>query len=92
MPKNDDSTVVVAKTPVLAVSDPETKGAVVRPLGGSLIPDDQKFTLLTSEERVVLKTILDRDRTAKLMHGGLKSLLTLTDDQATTLIRFLERI
>ncbi len=48
--------------------------------------------IITAEEREVLKKVLDRDRTSKLVHGGLKSLLTLTDDDVRTLLGFLDRI
>jgi hypothetical protein len=47
---------------------------------------------LSDAERDVLRVVLDRDRTSKLVHGGLKSLLTLTDDQATTLLGLLNRV
>ncbi len=48
--------------------------------------------ILTNEERRVLKVLLDRDRTARQVHGGLKSLLTLSDDDVRTLLTFLERV
>lgn len=47
---------------------------------------------ISEEERLVLKVLLDRDRTSRIVHGGLKSLLTLSDEQATTLLGFLDRI
>lgn len=47
---------------------------------------------MSEEERLVLKKLLDRDRTAKIVHGGLRTLLSFTDDEADTLLNFLRRI
>jgi acetolactate synthase regulatory subunit len=47
---------------------------------------------VSDAERKVLKTVLDRDRTGKIVHGGLKALLNLTDEDAHVLISFLKRI
>lgn len=47
---------------------------------------------VAADERAVLKKVLDRDRTSKQVHGGLKSLLGLTDDETAALLRFLNRI
>jgi hypothetical protein len=48
--------------------------------------------LINDAERDVLKKVLDRDRTSKIVHGGLKSILSLNDDETTALLNFLRRI
>lgn len=58
---------------------------------GSAVPDGS-VAVVSDEERRVLKVLLDRDRTSKLVHGGLKSLLALSDDDSLTLLGFLDRI
>lgn len=52
----------------------------------------RRMVEVSDAEHSVLKKVLDRDRTAKLVHGGLKSLLTLTDEEASVLLNFLDRI
>jgi hypothetical protein len=47
---------------------------------------------ISEEERLILKLLLDRDRTSRLVHGGLQSLLQLTDEQARTLLGLLDRL
>jgi acyl-coenzyme A synthetase/AMP-(fatty) acid ligase len=47
---------------------------------------------ITEAERQVLKRLLDRERTARIVHGGLESLLTLSRDDVATLLGFLDRI
>ncbi len=51
------------------------------------------FTIeISSEERAVLREVLDRDRTARIVHGGLQGILSLNREQAHVLIEFLKRI
>lgn len=52
----------------------------------------RKMVEISDAEHEVLKKLLDRDRTSKQVHGGLKSLLTMTDDDINTLLGFLSRI
>lgn len=47
---------------------------------------------LADSELAVLKVLLDRDRTSKIVHGGLKSILSLSDAETATLLNFLRRI
>lgn len=49
-------------------------------------------TLISETERAVLKKLLDRNRTSMAVHGGLKSLFVLSDEEASALLGFLERI
>lgn len=51
-----------------------------------------RAVLLTEDELRVLKVLLDRDRTSRLVHGGLKSLLTMSEDDVRTLLNFLDRV
>lgn len=51
-----------------------------------------RVTTISDEEHRVLKTLLDRDRTSRIVHGGLKSLLGLSDDDVSVLLTFLDRI
>lgn len=55
----------------------------------ALGPIDVRITL---EEIAVLKKLLDRDRTSRVVHGGLKSLLTFSDEEIGTLLGFLDRL
>jgi hypothetical protein len=48
--------------------------------------------LISEQEKTVLKKVLDRNRTSMAVHGGLKSLFVLTDEETTALLGFLERI
>lgn len=59
---------------------------------GELVVTLGTSVLITDAERVVLKTILDRDRTSRIVHGGLKSLLQLSDEEVKALLGFLDRI
>jgi hypothetical protein len=63
---------------------------------GYLFPveiDDESVHLeVTSAERDVLRKLLDRDRTSREVHGGLKSLLSFSDVEAAALLGFLKRI
>ena len=56
------------------------------------IPLDDTIVAISVTEREVLKKLLDRDRTSRLMHGGLKSLLTFNDYEIGLLLGFLDRI
>lgn len=47
---------------------------------------------MSEQERLVLRKVLDRERTSKMVHGGLKSILQLSDEDAVTFINFLKRI
>jgi hypothetical protein len=47
---------------------------------------------VSDAEREVLKKLLDRDRTSRIVHGGLKQLLQLSDDEVKSLLGFLDRI
>lgn len=47
---------------------------------------------ITPEEKAVLKKLLDRDRTSRIVHGGLKSHLTFSDEEIGVLLGFLDRI
>lgn len=47
---------------------------------------------VTDRERAVLRTVLYRDFTAKLAHGGLGPLLSLTPDETEVLVGFLRRV
>lgn len=78
MPKNDNS--AGATITILPEIGPATVGTVT------------PVTVVSDRERAVLKIILDRDRTSRVVHGGLKSLLQLTDEDAKTLLGFLDRI
>lgn len=46
---------------------------------------------LSAAEVDALRELLDRDRTAKVVHGGLKGLLSLSDDDVAALLGFLKR-
>lgn len=59
---------------------------------GELVVSVGTSVLITDAEREVLKTVLDRDRTSRVVHGGLKSILQLSDEDAKTLLGFLDRI
>lgn len=52
----------------------------------------KKVVVISPEEEDVLKKLLDRDRTSRIVHGGLKSLLTFTDDEISILLGFLDRV
>jgi hypothetical protein len=56
------------------------------------IMKEGKHLELADSELAVLKVLLDRDRTSKIVHGGLKSILSLNDEQAWVLLNFLRRI
>lgn len=56
------------------------------------IMKEGKRVELADSELTVLKTLLDRDRTSKQVHGGLKSILSLSDDETEILLNFLRRI
>lgn len=58
----------------------------------NLIMEEGTRVEIARVEMDVLKKLLDRDRTARLVHGGLKSLLTLSDDDEAILLNFLRRI
>lgn len=47
---------------------------------------------LSPEEVAVLETLLDRDHTAAIVHGGLKGLLSLNDAQTRALLGLCRRI
>ena len=72
----------------------EGEGNPTEDLGptGSQIPNEVQLVSITPLERRVLKDLLDRDRTSRIVHGGLKSLLTFNDDEIGVLLGFLDRI
>lgn len=47
---------------------------------------------VTDAERRALLVLRDRDRTSRVAHGGLKSLLQLSDDDARLILGFLNRL
>lgn len=59
-----------------------------------MVPAKEPVTTfsITVEEKDVLKKVLDRQRTSAVVHGGLKSLLSLTDDESAVLLAFLRRV
>lgn len=74
-----------SEAPVFSVTLPEEiRIASVRVTGVRLE--------LTLEEAEVLRKVRERDRTAAIVHGGLKSLLTLSDDDYSTLMSILNRL
>jgi hypothetical protein len=84
MPKND---------PPKAVELPTTMELPkIRTFDPNPIAKPGKMVELADSEVEVLRTLLDRDRTSKIVHGGLKSLLNFSDREAETLLNFLRRI
>lgn len=56
------------------------------------IMKEGKHVELADSELNVLKKLLDRDRTSKIVHGGLKTILSFNDEEAAVLLNFLRRI
>ncbi len=85
MAKKDETTIVTADIATTAGNPVKVNSVAGFVMAGESLQ-------ISSAERAVLKVLLDRQKTSKLVHGGLKSLLTLTDDQETILLAFLERV
>lgn len=88
MPKNIDKI-----PPDSQMSDVIKKGLQI---AAEVLADDEpelvQEVFVTIPESEVLRKVLDRDRTSAIVHGGLKGILGLTDDEARTLIGFLRKI
>jgi hypothetical protein len=82
--KSDDGT---HKQVEIYVPDPEARAEVQ-----AAIENGNVYFDISPREREVLKKVLDRNRTSMAVHGGLKSILVLTDEEASALLGFLERV
>lgn len=72
---------------------PETPGApAVREEIKQHIENDDHMYFISPGEREVLKRVLDRERTSREAHGGLRGVLSLTSADADVLLAFLRRI
>jgi hypothetical protein len=90
MAKKDEVSTV--SNPLVTADIATTAGNPIKVNTALGVTTTNEFLQVSSAERAVLKVLLDRQKTSKLVHGGLKSLLTLTDDQERILLAFLERV
>jgi len=77
-------------TATISEAGPVVVGVVVHAQG--TITAVAHHTILTDAEKATLRVLLDRDRTSKQVHGGLRSILNLSESEAETLLNFLRRI